>query len=72
MNNKNFNTILVRNGYARVEIVNPNNKYKDYFYLLQQQAIKDKLGLWRLKKEKIPFILDSSGHYVPRYYERVE
>ncbi|MCR4436208.1 MAG: thermonuclease family protein [Clostridiales bacterium] len=62
-----FNALLVRNGFARVEIVKPNIKYKEYFYKLQEQAIEEKAGLWGLKKDMQPFVKNESGEYVPKY-----
>lgn len=66
-NNENFNANLVRNGYARVEIIKPNDLNKDYFNKLQVLAIQNKLGIWGLAEEKKPFIIDKDGKYVPRY-----
>lgn len=63
-----YNALLVRNGFARVEIVKPNLTYANYFYKLQEQAISDKLGVWSLPADKQPFIKDSQGEYVPRYW----
>lgn len=62
-----LNAVLVRNGYARVEIVSPNSSLKDYFNELQEKAIQEKEGFWGLKKEKQPFLPDKSGKYVPKY-----
>lgn len=62
-----LNALLVRNGYARVEIISPNSSLKDYFYALQDTAVKEKVGLWGLPKDKQPFILNEKGQYVPRY-----
>lgn len=65
-----YNALLVRNGFARVEIVKPNAVYAGYFYRLQEQAIQDKAGLWSLPEKKQPFVKDESGDYVPRYYQK--
>lgn len=62
-----LNAVLVRNGYARVEIVSPNSTLKDYFNELQEKAIQEKVGFWGVKKEKQPFQMDKSGKYVPKY-----
>lgn len=65
-----LNAVLVRNGYARVEIVSPNKAHADYFYKLQQQAIADKLGVWSLPVDKQPFVKDGSGEFIPRYWQQ--
>lgn len=62
-----FNAELVKKGYARVEIVSPNSSLKDYFYSLQETAVKEKVGFWALPKGKQPFVLDEKGKYVPVY-----
>lgn len=41
-----INAELVRLGYATVMTVAPNVKYADKFILLQQEARKNKRGLW--------------------------
>lgn len=41
-----INAELVRLGYATVSTVAPNVKYADTFILLQQEARKNKRGLW--------------------------
>lgn len=63
------NAALVEQGYARVDIVRPNNIHKDYFYELQDKAIKEKKGLWSLPSKRRPFIKNDKGYYVPRYIE---
>ena len=68
-NGDNLNALLVRNGYARVEFVSPNKKYKEYFLKLQSQAIKDRVGMWGLDTKKQPFVKDKDGNYVPRYWD---
>ena len=40
------NKILVERGYARLMIIPPNNKYKEEFELLRDQARKTKAGIW--------------------------
>lgn len=65
-----YNALLVRNGFARVEIVKPNAAYAGYFYRLQEQAVQDKAGLWGLPEKKQPFVKDEGGDYVPRYYQK--
>lgn len=63
------NTYLVENGFARVDIVRPNSVNKDYFYKLQENAIKEERGLWSLPEKKRPFVRNDKGYYVPRYIE---
>lgn len=63
------NAALVEQGYARADIVRPNNIHKDYFYELQDKAIKEKKGLWSLPSKRRPFIKNDKGYYVPRYIE---
>jgi micrococcal nuclease len=65
--NSLYNAVLVRNGYARVEIVSPNTSYSKYFNTLQDEAVKDKTGLWKLPSDKQPFVKRGNGRYVPRY-----
>lgn len=62
-----LNAVLVRNGYARVEIVSPNSTLKEYFYEIQDKAVGAKVGLWGLPADVQPFILEKEGKYVPRY-----
>jgi micrococcal nuclease len=64
-----LNGLLVRNGYARVELVKPNTAYADYFYSLQEQAIRDKAGVWGLPEKQQPFVKNTKGEYVPRYWK---
>ncbi len=71
-NGDNLNALLVRNGYARVEFVSPNKKYREYFLKLQSQAIQDRVGMWALDTKKQPFVKDSGGNYIPRYWETQE
>ncbi len=67
---KYLNALLVRNGYARVEIVSPNTALRDYFNELQEEAVDDRTGLWRLPDDKQPFVKDRSGKYVPSYLSK--
>lgn len=62
-----INSMLIRNGYARVEIVSPNRAFKDYFYSLQETAIQEGKGFWGLPEDERPFIKNNKGVYVPRY-----
>jgi micrococcal nuclease len=41
------NDELVKNGFAKVETVQPNVKYKDEFISSQNYARENKLGLWK-------------------------
>ena len=63
------NVALVKEGYARVNIVRPNTVHKDFFNELQDSAIKEKKGLWSLPAKKRPFIKNEKGYYVPRYID---
>lgn len=63
------NAVLVEQGLARVDIVRPNNVHKDYFYELQDKAIREKKGLWSLPAKDRPFIKNDKGYYIPRYIE---
>ena len=63
------NTYMVENGLARVEMVRPNTVQKDYFNKLQDNAIKEKRGLWSLPVDERPFIINDKGYYVPRYID---
>ena len=42
------NELLVTNGYAKVEIFEPNHKYKDVLMRAQKYAQGNKLGIWRM------------------------
>lgn len=64
------NGLLVRNGFARVEVVRPNNSHEAYFESLQQQAEEDKAGLWGLPEDQRPFVQNEKGEYVPRYFAK--
>lgn len=67
-NGKYLNALLVRNGFARVEILPPNNVLSDYFYNIQDKAIQDKAGFWGLPENKRPFAKNAYGEYVPEYW----
>lgn len=64
-----YNAVLVKNGYARVEIISPNSSLKDYFNALQDEAIKAKTGFWGLPQDKQPFVLDKNGKYIQKFKE---
>ncbi len=63
-----LNAVLVRNGYARAEIISPNTVLKDYFLNLQEKAMKNKAGLWSLPQDEQPFVKNEYGEYVPRFW----
>lgn len=63
-----INAVLVKNGFARVQVIKPNELLKDYFYKLQNEAIKEKRGFWNLPEEKRPFVEDEDRKYIPRYW----
>lgn len=69
-NGQNLNALLVRNGYARVEVVSPNKSNEKYFLKLQNEAIRDHMGMWGLDDAKQPFVKDKDGDYIPRYWEK--
>lgn len=63
------NSILVSEGYARVEFVKPNTVNKEYFTGLMENAISQGRGLWSLPEDERPFVEDKDGSYYPRYYD---
>ncbi len=63
------NAFMIEQGYARVEAVKPNTVYRDYFEGLQEEAIRNKRGLWSLPIDKRPFVKKDEGYYVPRFYD---
>ncbi|MBR1486287.1 MAG: thermonuclease family protein, partial [Synergistaceae bacterium] len=42
-----FNAKLLSEGYAKVMIIKPNNKYETLFRELENEAQSSKLGMWR-------------------------
>lgn len=64
-NGTNIGAVLVRNGYARAVSFSPNTRYKAYYYKLEESALEEKRGMWRLPPGKRPFIPDGRGHFVP-------
>ena len=40
------NGLIMQNGYAVLMTIQPNSKYSNYFYKLQKEAQKNKVGLW--------------------------
>ena len=44
------NAELVKNGFARIMTIQPNSKYADTFYKLQQEARENKTGLWEVEQ----------------------
>lgn len=63
------NSILVSEGYARVEFVKPNTVNKEYFTGLMEYAISQGRGSWSLPEDERPFVKDKDGGYYPRYYD---
>lgn len=61
------NAFMVKQGYARVDAVKPNTVHRDYFERLQENAIRDKRGLWSLPIDERPFVKKDEGYYIPRY-----
>lgn len=45
-----INEELIKNGFARIMTIQPNSKYADLFYDLQQNARNNKLGLWAVEE----------------------
>ena len=43
---KSFNGILVRDGFANAATYAPDIKYADYFYKIEEEAIKNTRGMW--------------------------
>jgi micrococcal nuclease len=66
-NDSYLNSMLVEEGYARVEIIAPNIALQDYFYKLQDMAIRESKGMWGLPEGKQPFVKNKKGNYIPRY-----
>ena len=64
-----INTFLVEQGYARMDVVKPNTVNRDYFSRLQDNAVRERKGLWALPVEDRPFIMNEKGYYVPRYID---
>lgn len=63
------NSLLVAEGYARVDFVKPNTVNKEYFTGLMEKAISRGMGLWSLPEDERPFVEDKDGDYYPRYYD---
>ena len=63
------NVFMVEQGYARVDLVKPNTVHRDYFEGLQEDAIRNKRGLWSLPIDERPFVPIDEGYYIPRYYD---
>ncbi len=66
-NNTFYNAYMVENGYAICVFYSPNTLLKDYFNELQNRAIDEKRGFWKLPEKERPFIKDSSGKYIASY-----
>jgi micrococcal nuclease len=41
-----INAYMVKNGFARVMVIKPNNTYQDYFEKLEKEAKEAKRGIW--------------------------
>ena len=41
-----LNAKMMEEGYAEILTIQPNSKYADLFFMLQQKARKDKKGIW--------------------------
>lgn len=63
------NSLLVAEGYARVDFVRPNTVNREYFDRLMEAAISRGIGLWSLPEAERPFVRDRDGNYYPRYYD---
>lgn len=44
-----INAELVKNGFARIMTIQPNSKYAELFYKVQQEARENKIGLWAVE-----------------------
>jgi len=53
-----FNETLLRQGYAQLYIVSPNDKYEPRFRAAQQQARSAKRGLWGLPQSQLCQLAD--------------
>jgi micrococcal nuclease len=62
-----YNAYMVENGYAICVFYSPNTLLKDYFKTLQDNAIEEKRGFWRLAEKDRPFVKDSKGKYMAAY-----
>lgn len=62
-----YNAIMVQKGYAISVFYNPNTLFKEYFNELQNKAIENKSGFWKLPESERPFIKNSKGKYIPAY-----
>jgi|GEM_PF-6574761 micrococcal nuclease len=70
-NGEYLNALLVRKGYARVQVLSPNTRYREYFNNLLKESILDKVGIWAMPENKRPFVKGQSGEYVPKYWSKV-
>jgi len=52
MGEEMFNEDLLKQGYAQVYTVSPNDKYEDKFGAAQDEARKGDLGIWGLPKDE--------------------
>ncbi len=62
-----YNALMVENGYAISVFYSPNTLFKDYFSELQNKAIENKAGFWKLSEKDRPFLKNSKGKYIAAY-----
>ncbi|QNU67661.1 thermonuclease family protein [Ruminiclostridium herbifermentans] len=62
-----YNALMVQNGFAISVFYSPNTLFKDYFTELQNKAIENKAGFWKLPEKDRPFVKNSKGKYVAAY-----
>lgn len=65
--NTYYNAFMVQNGYAICVFYSPNTLLKEYFTELQDKAIANRSGFWKLEEKDRPFIKDSKGNYIASY-----
>lgn len=65
--NTYYNAFMVQNGYAICVFYSPNTMLRSYFNNLQNEAIANKKGFWKLPENKRPFIKDEKENFVPSY-----
>lgn len=62
-----YNALMVQNGYAISVFYSPNTLFKEYFTKLQDKAIENQAGFWKLPENSRPFIKNSEGKYIASY-----
>ncbi len=65
--NTYYNAYMVENGYAICVFYSPNTLLKEYFNELQDNAVNEQKGFWKLPEKERPFIKDSKGKYIAAY-----